>query len=716
MQFKTPQLVASGKSQKLVAKKSPRFKIHSKFKPAGDQPAAIASLTDNIKKGVKDQVLLGVTGSGKTFTAAHIIENTQLPTLIMAHNKTLAAQLFVEFKELFPENAVEYFVSYYDYYQPEAFIPSTNTFIEKDSAINEQIEMMRHSATRSLLSRDDVIIVSSVSCIYGIGSVQEYESMTIKLESNSNMKRDHFLRELVKIQYRRNDIDFHRGTFRVRGDVVEVHPPYEENKIVRIEFFGDYIEKISTGDPLTGRPFETIDMVEIYPGSHYVTGEGRVKTAIETIREELRLRINFLKENMRYPEAERIEQRTLYDLEILSEMGFCPGIENYSRHLTGRAENEPPPTLLEYFPEKFLTIIDESHVTVPQIGGMYRGDRARKSTLVEYGFRLPSALDNRPLNFQEFESLMDKVIYVSATPANYEIEKSQGLVTEQIIRPTGLLDPIIEIRPVKHQVDDLLKEIQIRVKKKERVLITTLTKRSAEDLTEYYQGLGIKVKYLHSEVHTLERIEILRDLRLGVFDVLVGINLLREGLDLPEVSLVAITDADKEGFLRSERSLIQTIGRAARNENGRVILYADVETDSIKKAVSETNRRRGIQAEYNTKHGIRPTTIKKNIAGDFTDLHGIEIVTGKAAKPTIKAMEKLTETLAKMGKTPGSVEKEVEKLRKKMKKHASELEFEEAAKLRDEVKRLELLQLTMHDGEVDTASKNAVEGQDGFKS
>lgn len=697
-------------------KKSGKFKIHSAFKPMGDQPQAIAALVDNLKKGARDQVLLGVTGSGKTFTSANVIEKLQMPTLIMAHNKTLAAQLYVEFKELFPENAVEYFVSYYDYYQPEAFIPSTNTFIEKDSAINEQIEMMRHSATRSLLTRDDVIIVSSVSCIYGIGSVEEYESMTIRLESNSNMRRDHFLRDLVKIQYRRNDIDFHRGTFRVRGDVVEVHPPYEEDKIIRVEFFGDFIEKISLGDPLSGKEFTSVSSVEIFPGSHYVTGEGRVKLAIDTIREELRERINQLKEQMKYQEAERIEQRTLYDLEILSEMGFCPGIENYSRHLTGRAPGEPPPTLIEYFPEKFLTIIDESHVTIPQIGGMYRGDRARKTTLVEYGFRLPSALDNRPLNFQEFESLMNQVIYVSATPGEYEVKKSEGLIVEQLIRPTGLLDPVIEIRPVKHQVDDLLKEIRIRIEKKERVLITTLTKRSAEDLTEYYQSLGVKVKYLHSEVHTLERVEILRDLRLGVFDVLVGINLLREGLDLPEVSLVAITDADKEGFLRSERSLIQTIGRAARNSEGRVILYADTETDSIKKAVGETNRRRAIQEAYNIEHGITPQTIKKKVAGDFAELHGIEVVQAKAGKPGAEAVKKVTATLEKIGKKPESVEKEIVKLRKKMKKLAAELDFEEAAKVRDEVKRLELLQLSLHEGEVDTASKEIVEGQDGAKS
>ncbi len=689
-------------------KKTKKFKIYSPFKPMGDQPAAIEAITDNFKKGAKDQVLLGVTGSGKTFTMGHVIQNLQQPALILAPNKTLAAQLFVEFKELFPENAVEYFVSYYDYYQPEAFIPSTNTFIEKDSAINEQIDLMRHSATRSLFARDDVIIVSSVSCIYGIGSPGEYETMTIKINANSAMRRDHFLRDLVAIQYRRKDIDFHRGTFRVRGDVVEVHPPYEEDKVVRIEFFGDFVEKISIVDPLRGATIEQVDHVEIFPGSHYVTSSGRVVTAIETIRNELRDRINHYKENMMYTEMERIEQRTSYDLEILSEMGFCPGIENYSRHLTQRAEGEPPPTLIEYFPEKFVTMIDESHITVPQIGGMYRGDRARKTTLVEHGFRLPSALDNRPLNFQEFERMMDKVLYVSATPSQYEMQKSEGLVVEQVIRPTGLLDPIVEVRPVKHQVDDLMNEIQIRIKKKERVLITTLTKRSSEDLTDYYQGLGIKVKYLHSDVHTLERTEILRDLRLGIFDVLIGINLLREGLDLPEVSLVAITDADKEGFLRSERSLVQTIGRAARNVEGRVILYADTITESMRKAMAETTRRRGVQEAYNIKHGITPRTIKKQIYADMTEIYGVQAVTSKDGK---KAIEKVESTIKKYSEKPEAVKKDIEKLRKKMKAHALQLEFEDAAKLRDEVKRLELLQLALQDGEVDDYSVEAMEGK-----
>lgn len=525
-----------------------KFKLVSNHSPSGDQPRAIASLVDNINKGEYHQVLLGVTGSGKTFTMANTIAELNLPALVLAPNKTLAAQLYAEFKELFPYNAVEYFVSYYDYYQPEAYVPSTDTFIEKDSAINEQIDRMRHSATRSLFERRDVIIVSSVSCIYGLGSAEEYENMVIHVQANSELRRDHLLKDLVKIQYRRNDVDFHRGTFRVRGDVVEVYPAYEEDRVVRIEFFGDFVDRISWVDPLLGKTVQGLTEVSIYPGSHYVTGEGRVAMAIETIRDELRDRIQHYKNEVMYKEAERIEQRTLYDLEILSEMGFCPGIENYSRHLTGRQPGEPPPTLLEYFPQDFLTFIDESHVTVPQIGGMYRGDRARKLTLVEHGFRLPSALDNRPLNFQEFERYVDKVVYVSATPGEYEMKKSGGLVVEQIIRPTGLLDPQVEVRPAKFQVDDLLGEIRKRVAKNERVLITTLTKRSAEDLTEYYEGLGIKVKYLHSDIKTVERTEILRDLRLGVFDVLIGINLLREGLDLPEVSLVAITDADKEGF------------------------------------------------------------------------------------------------------------------------------------------------------------------------
>lgn len=689
-------------------KKTKLFKLTSPFKPAGDQINAISQLVSNIRRKIDHQVLLGVTGSGKTFTMANVIQQLNIPTLILAPNKTLAAQLYAEMRELFPHNAVEYFVSYYDYYQPEAYIPSTNTFIEKDSAINEQIDLMRHSATRSLFSREDVIIVSSVSCIYGIGSAEEYESMTIKLKTNAKAKRDDILRELVKIQYRRKDVDFHRGTFRVRGDVVEVHPAYEEDRVVRIEFFGDYIEKLSWVDPLTGKLHEAAQAVEIFPGSHYVTSGERIKMAIETIRSELRERIQHYKDQIMHAEAERIEQRTQYDLEILSEMGFCPGIENYSRHLTGRAEGEPPPTLIEYFPENFLMIIDESHVTVPQIGGMYRGDRARKQTLVQYGFRLPSALDNRPLNFQEFEKLMSKVVYVSATPSNYEIEKSGGLIVEQIIRPTGLLDPVIEVRPVTYQVDDLLGEIKLRVTRKERVLITTLTKRSAEDLTEHYDALGIKVKYLHSDIHTLERTQILRDLRLGVFDVLIGINLLREGLDLPEVSLVAVTDADKEGFLRSERSLIQTIGRAARNSNGMVILYADRVTESMKRAMGETARRRSLQEKYNETHGVTPKTVQKKIQGDLAQVYGSTYIEDKIHGGKFGGKLKSKTQLDKFKNDPSGVAKEIVKLRAKMKKHSSHLEFEEAAKLRDEIKRLELIELGLHEGEVDKAYEEAL--------
>jgi len=689
-------------------KKKRLFKLKSDFKPTGDQPQAIEQIVSHINRGLKHQVLLGVTGSGKTFTMANVVQQLQIPTLVLAPNKTLAAQLYAELKELFPNNAVEYFVSYYDYYQPEAYIPSTNTFIEKDSAINDQIDLMRHSATRSLFSRDDVLIVSSVSCIYGIGSAEEYESMTIRLKSNSKMRRDDLLRELVKIQYRRKDVDFHRGTFRVRGDAVEVHPAYEDDRVIRIEFFGHFIEKIAWVDPLQGKILEPLDEVEIFPGSHYVTSEQRIKGAIETIREELRHRLQYLKDQIMHVEAERLEQRTMYDLEILAEMGFCSGIENYSRHLTGRAEGEPPPTLIEYFPEKFLTIIDESHVTVPQIGGMYRGDRARKQTLVQYGFRLPSALDNRPLNFQEFEKSIDNVVYVSATPGPYEMQKSEGLIVEQIIRPTGLLDPLVEVRPVTYQVEDLLKEIKIRVAKKERVLITTLTKRSAEDLTEYYESLGIKVKYLHSDIDTLERVEILRDLRLGVFDVLIGINLLREGLDLPEVSLVAITDADKEGFLRSERSLIQTIGRAARNSEGRVILYGDHITQSMQKAMDETKRRRAVQEEHNRVNGITPKTIQKKILGDLAEIYGV-----RAIEEKIKgAKTKMSSQAEKFRGNLPLLAKEIEKLKKKMKKHSANLEFEEAAKIRDEVKRLELIELGLRDGEVDTISHKVMDGQE----
>lgn len=684
-----------------------RFELVSQFKPSGDQPKAIAELTENIRSGQKHQVLLGVTGSGKTFTMAHTIANLNMPTLILAPNKTLAAQLYAEFKELFPNNAVEYFVSYYDYYQPEAYVPTTDTFIEKDSAINEQIDRMRHSATRSLFDRRDVIIVSSVSCIYGLGSPEAYAGMMIQIMANKEIRRDIFLRELVRIQYTRNDIDFHRGTFRVRGDVVEIFPPYEEARAIRVEFFGDFIDRLSWVDPLRGEVIQELDQVAIYPGSHYVSGDDRNRIAVETIRDELRLRIQQYTDEMKFLERERIEQRTLYDLEMIQEMGTCPGIENYSRHFTGRQPGEPPPTLIEYFPENFLTIIDESHVTVPQIGGMYRGDRARKMTLVEYGFRLPSALDNRPLNFQEFESYMDNVVYVSATPGEYELRKSEGLVIEQIIRPTGLIDPEVEVRPVKHQVDDLLKEIRDRIAKKERVLITTLTKRTAEDLTEYYEGLGLKVKYLHSDIQTLERSEIIRDLRLGIFDVLVGINLLREGLDLPEVSLVAITDADKEGFLRSERSLIQTIGRAARNVNGRVILYADRITESMKKAMDETSRRRIVQQEYNKANGITPQSVQKKISEGLSDLYGFDI----QVKKTDGKKVALRSNMAEYKGDGKKLSAEIMKLRKKMKKASDSLEFEDAARIRDEIKRLEILQLTMLEGDTDKNFAATVDGK-----
>ncbi|MBX2986864.1 MAG: excinuclease ABC subunit UvrB [Bdellovibrionaceae bacterium] len=679
------------------------FQLKSDFQPSGDQPKAIEQMVQNFSQGLKHQTLLGVTGSGKTFSMAHVIAQLNQPALVLAPNKTLAAQLYAEFKELFPHNAVEYFVSYYDYYQPEAYIPSSDTYIEKDSAINEQIERMRHSATRSLFDRRDVIIVSSVSCIYGLGSPEAYEGMMIQVAANTEMKRDQLLRELVRIQYQRNNVDFHRGTVRVRGDIVEVFPPYEEDKVIRIEFFGDFIERISWVDPVTGQVLDELDQIGIYPGSHYATGDEDLKRAVRTIQDELQVHLKKLNTELKLLEAQRLEQRTYYDIEMMEQMGFCQGIENYSRHLTGRGPGEPPPTLLEYFPNEFVTFVDESHVTIPQIGGMYRGDQARKKTLVEHGFRLPSALDNRPLNFQEFEGLMDKVVYVSATPGAYELQKSEGIIVEQIIRPTGLVDPIIEIRPVRHQVDDLLKEIRLRIGLKERVLITTLTKRSSEDLTEYLESVGVKVKYLHSDIATIERSEILRDLRLGVFDVLVGINLLREGLDIPEVSLVGITDADKEGFLRSERSLIQTIGRAARNANGRVILYADVETDSIKKAVAETDRRRRIQEEYNALHGITPVTIRKRIREGLGDLYD--------GSPATRLLDGGAEKtgLAKLSGDPSKIQKEIEKLREKMRALSKKLEFEEAAKIRDEIKRLQILELSLHSGETEKDSQRVID-------
>ncbi len=657
------------------------FKLVSPHEPRGDQPAAIKALTEALEKGRRDSVLLGVTGSGKTFSMAHTIQNLQKPALVMAPNKTLAAQLYAEFKELFPKNAVEYFVSYYDYYQPEAYIPSTDTFIEKDSAINDQIDQLRHSATRNLLSRRDVIIVASVSCIYGLGSPDIYREMVITLDKGQSYRRDSFLMQLIEIQYERNDVDFHRGTFRVRGDVVEIFPSFEESDAYRIQFWGDEIEKLSKIDPISGKTTEELEHVAIYPGSHYVTDKQQLKKSIRSIQDELQIRLQELKSLNKLVEAQRLESRTYYDIEMLEEMGFCNGIENYSRHMTGRKPGEPPPTLIEYFPEDFLLFIDESHVTVPQVGGMYRGDRARKMTLVEHGFRLPSALDNRPLNFSEFEGLINKVVYVSATPGKYEMEKSKGYVVEQIIRPTGLLDPEVIVKPARGSVDDLFGEVKKRVEKKERVLITTLTKRMAEDLTEYYQKMGIKVQYLHSDIDALQRVEILRQLRLGTFDVLVGINLLREGLDIPECSLVAIMDADKEGFLRSQTSLIQTIGRAARNVNGKVILYADRITDSMKFALSETERRKKIQIEYNTKHGITPQTIKKNIHDPMYQTEQMDYFEVSISKKKGKAVP------------DKDVPKEIDKLEKLMKKAAHDLDFEKAAELRDELTLLKRRQL-----------------------
>jgi len=655
-----------------------QFKLVSEFQPKGDQPQAIESLSDGVLEGARHQVLLGVTGSGKTFTMANVIERVQKPTLVISHNKTLAAQLYGEFKELFPENAVEFFVSYYDYYQPEAYIPSTDTYIEKDTQINEEIDKMRHSATRSLLERNDVIIVASVSCIYGLGSPEAYHGMLLYLEKGMEISREEILSKLVEIQYERNDIDFHRGTFRVRGDVIEVFPAHEESRAIRVELFGDQVEDISEIDPIKGRVIERLDKVPIYPGSHYVTPPDRLEKAILSIREELKERLEWFRSKNQLLEAQRLEQRTKFDLEMLKELGYCQGIENYSRHLTGRSAGEPPPTLLDYYPKDYLLFIDESHVTVPQLIGMYRGDRSRKETLVEYGFRLPSALDNRPLMFEEFQERVRQVVYVSATPSEYEMRKSHGKIVEQIIRPTGLSDPRLDVKPAKSQVDDLFAEIQKRVKGKERVLVTTLTKRMAEDLTEYYADLGIRVKYLHSDIDTLDRVEIIRDLRLGKFDVLIGINLLREGLDLPEVSLVAILDADKEGFLRSEKSLIQTFGRASRNVNGQAILYADKMTQSMDQAILETNRRRKIQEEYNRVHGITPQTVKKSIRNIMASVYEADYL-------TIPAVSDVREEYVPVKEIPSMIQK----LKKQMKEAASHLEFERAAELRDKIHRLE---------------------------
>ena len=657
---------------------SARFELVSAFEPKGDQPVAIEQLIRGLSQSLRHQVLLGITGSGKTFTIANVIAACQKPTLILAPNKTLAAQLYGEMKDLFPKNAVEYFVSYYDYYQPEAYVPSSDTYIDKDAIINDAIDRMRHSATHALLSRRDVIIVASVSCIYGIGSAESYHGLLINLKVGEEFRRDNLLRMLVDIQYERNDVDFHRATFRVRGDVVEVFPAYEQETAIRIEFFGDTIEAIKEVDPLRGKVKGTVDRYAIYPGSHYVTPQEQMRRAIAAIREELRERLDTFDKEVKFVEKQRIEQRTMYDIEMMEQMGFCNGIENYSRHLSGRKAGDPPPTLIDYFPEDFLMILDESHQTVSQIGAMYRGDRARKETLVEYGFRLPSALDNRPLKFEEWEAHVRQAIYVSATPAEYEIGKAGGVLVEQVIRPTGLTDPVIEVRPVVGQVDDLLGEIRDRAKKNERVLCTTLTKRMSEDLTDYYRELGVRIRYLHSDVETLDRIDILRDLRLGEFDVLVGINLLREGLDLPEVSLVAIFDADKEGFLRSPRSLIQTIGRAARNVNGRVIMYADHMTAAMKQAIEETSRRRTLQEAYNAEHGITPTTIVRAVMNINPAAGTIDYFTvpktprgGSARGGDVDASE------------------QIQALRLEMFEAAENLDFEKAARLRDELKGMQ---------------------------
>ena len=679
------------------------FRLVSEHQPTGDQPKAIDELVAGLARGDQHQVLLGITGSGKTFTTACVIERVQRPTLIIAHNKTLAAQLYGEFKELFPQSAVHYFVSYYDYYQPEAYVPSSDTYIEKDAIVNDDIDRLRHAATYSLLTREDVIIIASVSCIFGIGSQEAYHGMHISLERGQTLDRDDLLRRLVEIQYERNDYDFHRGTFRVRGDVVEIFPAHEEDRAIRVEFFGDEIDGLWHVDPLRGKVIESCDSAAVLPSSHYVTPAETLKRAIADIRDELGARLGELKSEMRLVEAQRLEQRTLFDLEMLEQMGFCTGIENYSRHLSRRNPGDPPPTLVDYFPENYLLVIDESHQTLPQLQAMYRGDRSRKENLVEFGFRLPSALDNRPLKFDEFNERIGQVIYVSATPGNYELEKTEGVIVEQIIRPTGLLDPEIDVRPVVDQVDDLLGEIRTRVERKERVLVTTLTKRMAEDLTEYYQDLGVRVRYLHSDIDTIERVEILRDLRRGIFDVLVGINLLREGLDLPEVSLVAILDADKEGFLRATTSLIQTVGRASRNVEGRVIMYADRITESMRRTIDETERRRAAQGRYNDEHGITPrSTIRK-----IVDFGG--------------ALEELDERGQPRARGEGEgaaggdaqvnlddIPKLIERLRDEMNTAADRLDFERAAELRDQIKLLSNRELLLRDpGSAREASRMA---------
>jgi excinuclease ABC subunit B len=660
----------------LVLQKFMQFQLRSENQPKGDQPEAIKQLVAGLNDGTKDQVLLGITGSGKTFSVANVIQQVQRPTLVLAHNKTLAAQLFQEFKTFFPENAVEYFVSYYDYYQPEAYVPASDMYIEKEATINDEIDRLRLSATRALFERRDVIIVASVSCIYGLGDPDAYYGMILFIEPGQQMKREEFIKGLVELQYERSDIEFYRGTFRVRGDVVEVYPSYQENAY-RIEFWGDEIDAISTIDPLLGEVvFKHESRLPIYPKTHFVMSKQTIKRAVKTIKDELEWWEAELIKQGKIVEAQRLHQRTMYDLEMIKEMGFCRGIENYSRHLTGKNPGDPPPTLLDYLPNDSLLVIDESHQTVPQLGAMYKGDRSRKSTLVEYGFRLPSAMDNRPLNFEEFESRIGQTIYVSATPGPYELTKSGGEVVEQIIRPTGLLDPIVEVRPVKGQIDDLLEECRIRAEKNERVLVTTLTKKMSEDLTEYFVEVGVKVNYLHSDIDTLERIKILRDLRRGEFDVLVGINLLREGLDLPEVSLVAILDADKEGFLRSDRSLIQTIGRAARNAEGKAILYADKITDSMKRAMGETRRRREIQEQYNAEHGITPQTIVKSIESTLVTAYEADYF---KVPLDLDAIEQYSH---------GKIKQTIAELELEMRGAAKSMQFEKAAELRDRIKYL----------------------------
>lgn len=669
--------------------KDARFILNSSYEPAGDQPGAIESLVDNMGRGERFQTLLGVTGSGKTFTMANVIARLGRPALIIAPNKTLAAQLFNEFKQLFPENAVEYFVSYYDYYQPEAYIPSTDTYIEKDSAINDFIDRLRHSATYSLLTRRDVIIVASVSCIYGLGSPEEYNEMQLYLREGEEMERGEILSRLVNMLYERSDLDFHRGTFRVRGDIIEIFPAYEEEKGIRVELFGDEIEQLSIIDPLTGKRLSGIRDAVIFPSSHYVASRRSLQRAIMDIKEELEERIRFFQLENRLVEAQRIEQRTNLDIEMLQELGYCHGIENYSRHLTGRSPGQPPPTLLDYFPPDFVTFIDESHITVPQLRGMYAGDRSRKETLVEFGFRLPSALDNRPLMFQEFERAVGQVVFVSATPGPYELEQSGERVVEQIIRPTGLVDPRMEVRPAENQVDDLLAEIRRTVEKGERILVTTLTKRMAEELTDYYGSVGVRVEYLHSDIKTVERSQLIRGLRRGDFDVLIGINLLREGLDLPEVSVVAVLDADKEGFLRSERSLIQVAGRAARNAAGVVILYADRMTRAMRDAISETERRRKIQMEYNRRHGIVPRTVSKQADDALSSLYDQEQEALQVAEnPALYESVPVDDS--------GRPDREgvlriISQLEEEMRRAADALEFEQAAALRDRIRELQRL-------------------------